>query len=201
MKKIFCLVAVFFFGASFSSCVTEKVQISGLDKKFGAFSFIREDSNLVMIVDVELAKSRVDENFFPLGIKIANKKLESLIVDRKGLLLVDENDVVYYMPDILELQKSYDKLAPDHKFKIQTGLLGDRMVTSFSFYRQAESNFFPQTQGAARVIDSVYLQKNGFMEDLIYFPRPLGGIKGKRLRLRLDVFGYDQPFEVAFSVD
>lgn len=68
--------------------------------------------------------------------------LESLTLDRDSLILIDQNDDIYYMPDILELQRYYDKLVADHKFKIQTGLIGDQMLTSFSYYRKAESNFF-----------------------------------------------------------
>jgi hypothetical protein len=170
-------------------------------RKFSAFSYIKENRDLAVIVDTELARRRKGEDYFPLGIKIANKSIEGLIVDRESLLLVDQEGKVYSMPDILELQKYYDLLAPDHKFKSQTGLIGDQMLTSFSYFRKAVSNFFPETQGAAKVVDRVYIQKNGYMEDLIYFPMPPGGIEGKILILRLDALQLDAPFEIGFPVD
>jgi hypothetical protein len=170
-------------------------------RKIGAFSYIKENKDLAIVVDLELAKRRLKENYFPLGIKIANKNLDSIIVDRDTLFLVDENDKVYSMPDILEVQKNYDKLGTDHKFKSQTGILGDELLTSFSYFQKALSNFFPQTQGAARVIDTVFIQKKGYMEDLIYFPMPSGGIEGKKLKLRLDVFDLENPFEMTFSIN
>jgi len=170
-------------------------------RKFGTYSFIREDQDLAIIIDVELAKRRKNENYFPLGITIANKNLETLTLDRNSLILVGENDNIYYMPDVLELQIYYDKLAPDHKFKSQTGLMGDQLLTAFSYYRKAESNFFPQTQGAARIIDRVYIQKKGYMKDLIYFPTPPGGIKGKGFKLILNVPQLEIPFEIIFIVD
>jgi hypothetical protein len=170
-------------------------------KKSGAYSYIRETSDMVIVVDIELAKRRSKEPFFPLGIKIANKRLNSIVADRETLVLVDEKDQVYRMPDVLELEQKYDKLAPDHKFKSQTGILGDQIMTSFSFFRKAESNFFPQTQGGGRVIDSVYIPTHGYMEDMVYFPMPAGGIEGKMLRLRLDVFELQKPFEIAFPVE
>ena len=174
---------------------------SGEERKFGAFAFIKENENLAVVVDIELTKRRKGENYFPLGVKIANKNLYSLTLDRDSLVLVDENDDIYYMPDIVELQMYYDKLAPDHKFMSQTGLLGDKILTSFSYFRRAESNFFPHTQGAARIIDKVYIQNKGFMEDLIYFPMPPGGIEGKVFKLRVEASELEIPFEISFKVD
>jgi hypothetical protein len=169
-------------------------------KKVGAYSYMRETPNMAIVVDVELAQKRTEEPYFPLGIKIANKRLDRIIVDRETLVLVDEKDQIYRMPDAIELEEKYNKLVPDYKFKSQTGILGDQVMTSFSFYRKAESRFFPEVQGGARVIDSVYLRTNGYMEDLIYFPMPAGGIKGKNLKLRLDVFELDAPFEIIFPI-
>lgn len=203
MRKIFLIVIPFLIlvmGVGCRSVPTGSDRPSALEKKFGAFSVIKEDEDLAVIVDTELARRRKNENYFPLGVKIANKSLESLIIDRESLILVDENENIYYMPDIVELQEKYDKLAPDHKFKSQTGLIGDQILTSFTYFRQAESNFFPQTQGAARIIDSVYIRNKGYMEDLIYFPMPPGGIEGKKLKLRIDVFELEAPFEIHFTV-
>lgn len=204
MKKTLNFILITFFILVLLDCTPTRVQkpnVSEEVKKFGTFAYIKENSDLAMVIDVELAKRRMNENYFPLGIKIANKNLEMMLVDRETLHLVDENGNVYTMPDTLELQKNYDKLAPDHKFKSQTGLLGDQLLTSFTYFQKAESNFFPQTQGAARIIDFVNIQKKGYMEDLIYFPMPAGGIKGKKLKLRLDIFELEQPFEISFSVD
>jgi len=174
---------------------------SGEERKFGPFAFIKENKDLAVVVDLELTLRRKGEKCFPLGVKIANKNLDSLMLDRDSLILVDQNDDIHYMPGVVELQMHYDKLAADHKFKSQTGLLGDQMLTSFSSYRRAESNFFPQTQGAARVIDEVYIQRKGYMEDLIYFPMPPGGIEGKVFKLRVEAYGLDIPFEIRFIVD
>jgi len=170
-------------------------------KKSGAFSYKRETKELIMIADTELASRRVNENYFPLGIKIANKRLDGFVVSRETLFLVDESGNAYSMPDILKLQKEYKQLAPDHKFKSQTGILGDDMLTSFSYFQKNSSNFFPQTQGAARIIDSVYIRTQGYMEDMVYFPMPPGGIKGKAMRLRLDIPELKTPFEMVFIVE
>ncbi len=202
MKRIYYGVLVLFVLTLIVSCSAYRLKnLYGEERKFGAFAFIKENDDMAVVVDIELTKRRKSENYFPLGVKIANKNIFSLTLDRDSLILVDENDDIYYMPGIVELQMYYNKLAPDHKFKSQIGLLGDKLLTSFSYYRKAESNFFPQTQGAARVLDKVFIQNKGYMEDLIYFPMPPGGIDGKVFKLRVEAFELEIPFEIRFKVD
>ncbi len=204
MKKVFGGVSLAFILLALFGDVTpgwSALSSNQETTKFGAFSYKRETRELAIVADTELASRRLNEKYFPLGIKIANKNVDGFVVNRETLVLVDENGNVYPMPDILELQKNYNQLTPDHKFKSQTGILGDELLTSFSYFQKALSNFYPQTQGGARVIDSVYIRTKGYMEDLIYFPMPPGGIKGKVMKLRLDIPELKTPFEMIFVVD
>jgi hypothetical protein len=185
-----------------AGCVTVGPEGKGGEaSRTASFSYTWQDPNLAIIVDVELARRRAEEPYFPLGIKIANKRLKRIIVDRETLFLVDEADAVYPMPSVEELSLQYDKLTPDNKFKSQTGILGDQIMTGFSYFRKAEGRLFPQTQGGGRTVRTIYVQTKGYMEDLVYFPMPAGGIKGKTLRLRLDVFELGKPLDVAFRID
>jgi hypothetical protein len=168
--------------------------------KVGAYSYMRQNRDIAIVVDVEMTQKRTEEAYFPLGIKIANKRLSQVIVDRETLVLVDEKDQVYVMPSIVELEQKYDKLVPDHKFQSQTGIMGDDLLTGFSYYQKADGRFFPQVQGGARTIDAVIIRAHGYMEDMVYFPMPAGGIKGKMLKLRLNVFELKTPFEIVFPV-
>ncbi len=168
--------------------------------KVGTYSYMRQSRDIAIVVDVEMAQKRTEEPYFPLGIKIANKRLKQVVVDRETLVLVDDKDQVYVMPSVVELEQNYDKLVPDHKFQSQTGIMGDDLLTGFSYYQKASGHFFPQVQGGARTIDSVTIRAHGFMEDMVYFPMPAGGIKGKTLRLRLDVYELDEPFVIVFPV-
>ena len=173
----------------------------GEASKTATFNYTWQDTNLAIVLDVELARMRTEEPYFPLGIKIANKRLNRIIVDRETLFLVDETDTVYPMPSVEELSLQYNKLTPDNKFKSQTGVLGDQIMTGFSMYRKAVGRLFPQTQGGGRTVNTIYVQTNGYMEDLVYFPMPKGGIRGKTLRLRLDVYELGKPLDVAFRVE
>ena len=201
MRKIGLIWICFFVFAMFMGCRTTGMRGQSEEiRKIGMYSYLKEGKDLAVIVDLELTRRRKNENYFPVGVKIINKNLYSLTLDRDSLIVVDENDDIYYMADIWQLQKYYKKLTPDHKYESQTGILGARMVTGFSYFRRAMSNFFPQTSGAARVIDEVYVQNKGFMEDLIYFPMPPGGIEGKSFRLRIEARELEEPFEIRFNV-
>lgn len=170
------------------------------ERQYSTFAVIKENEEVAVMIDVELAQRRREELYFPLVVKIANKDLYSLTITRESLVLVDANDDIYLMPDIREIRYNYPYLAADHKFKSQTGLLGDQLLTSFSYYQRAWSNFFPQTQGAARVVDMVRLRRKSFLVDLIYFPRPQTGLENQPLRLRLISPELEEPFEIRFVV-
>jgi hypothetical protein len=204
MKGVYCLFFLFLSIALLISCGGYDVKdesSSGDDSSYAGTYFEGEDEHIIVVVDVELTRLRLEEKYFPLSIKIANKRLPSLTLTRDSFILIDDNRMPHYMPDIKELQKNYEKLTPDSKFRSQTGLLRDQMLTSFSYYRKADSNFFPVTAGSARVIDKVYVRQRGFMEDVIYFPMPPGGIKGKVLILRVDAEELEVPADIAFTVN
>jgi hypothetical protein len=203
VKEIYRLI---FFLLSFSlliCCGGNNVRdesSSGGGERQGGSIYQGEDEHLIIVVDVELARRRMEQKYFPLSIKIANKRLPGLTLTRNSFILIDENRIPYYMPGVVELKKNYNMLASDSRFRSQTGLLGDQLVSSFSYYRKAESHFFPQTAGAGRVFDEVYVRQRGYMEDLIYFPMPPGGIEGKVLILRIDAEELEVPADIAFTV-
>jgi len=199
MESIILILALVFL----IGCVQPGIDLEGNQPevtKFGAWAFKKENKDIVVIVDTELALRRKTEKYFPLSIKVANKNLESLVLDRESFFLIDENGKRYGLAAVDEIEQNYDKLTPDHKFKSQTGLMADQLQTGFELYQKADSNFFPQTQGAARVIDVVYIRWKGFMEDLIYFPMPDGGIEGKTLRIELDAVELKDPIDIPFLV-
>jgi len=202
MKRKFPVLALCGLAALAAGCASvAPAGTGGEASRAATFSYKWDDTNLAIVLDVELARRRTEEAYFPLGIKIANKRLNRIIIDRQTLFLIDEAGKVYSMPSVEELSLQYNKLTPDNKFKSQTGVLGDEMMTGFSMYRRAVGRLFPQTQGGGRTVDSIYIQRTGYMEDLIYFPMPEGGIRGKTLRLRLDAYELGKPLDVAFRVE
>ena len=203
MKRKFPVLALCGLAALAAGCASvAPAGTGGEASRAATFSYKWDDTNLAIVLDVELARRRTEEAYFPLGIKIANKRLNRIIVDRETLFLIDEYGD--RLPDAVgrgAFAPVQQARRPTTSSRARPGVLGDEIMTGLRDYRKAAGRLFPQTQGGGRTVDSIYVQTNGYMEDLVYFPMPEGGIKGKTLRLRLDVYELGKPLDVAFRVD
>lgn len=185
------------------SCGTQQVETdlpAGLDKKHGAYSYIKEDRWMSMILDYEVARLRKEDKYFPLDVMIANHDLNSLTVTRESLILFDANGKGYNLPSIDEIQEKYSNLWADSLFKYPSAFSDDQSLTSFTYYRVQRSNFFPRTAGAAQVTNKVIIRPKGYIDDRLYFPMPDLGIDKQKLILRLVAPELDMPFDLVFTV-
>ena len=89
-KTIHLIVLVLVLGLMFG-CASIGKREYGPERRYGSFAVIKENKDVIVVVDVELAQRRKTENYFPLGIKVANKNLSSLTLDRESFVLIDEN--------------------------------------------------------------------------------------------------------------
>ncbi len=194
------IISLFFFSSCRAKRAEEKI-ISGVDKKVGRYSYKKENLNLIIIVDTETARMRKKEKYFPLDIKVANKDLDSLTLTRENVFLLDEKGNRYHMASVEEILRDYDKLLLDSRFRDEGFVVGNKIATSFEFFIQEKSNFFPVKAGAGRVTDSVIIGRNRFIEDRLYFPMLPEGIEGKKLKLLFEVPELDFPLEVSFFVE
>ena len=86
-----CLAVGLFSGGMIlgRSLSQEEKEASAPSRKIGYFTFLNEDRSVALVVDVELARLRKAEKYLPLGIRVANKDIYTLKLDRQSLLLVD----------------------------------------------------------------------------------------------------------------
>ena len=159
-----------------------------------------EDEEVIIIVDTELARRRLNEPYIPLDITLANKGLYSLSLTRSSFVLVDEAGEEYPLAEIDEVQQSYNKLVADSRYSYENLLLSKHAQTSFTYFGRQRCNFFPWIPGAARVADVVIMPIRSYIYDRLYFPAPpperLTGI----LRLRVAAPELEYPVEVAFRI-
>ncbi|MBN1224138.1 MAG: hypothetical protein JXB23_12900 [Candidatus Aminicenantes bacterium] len=197
-----CLLIVLT-GLLFASCGTQTIETdlpAGLDPKYSAYSYKAEDREAVMIVDYEVARLRKEENYFPLDVMIANKKLASLTITRNSLILIDSGGKAYNMAAIDEVQDKYKKLLADSDLKYATFESEQQAMTGFSHFERQRSNFFPMRAGGARVTERVIVRPRGYINDRLYFPMPETGINKQKLTLRLAAAELEVPLEVIFTV-
>ncbi len=185
------------------ACGTQKVETdlpAGLDVKSGMYSYTNESRDVSMVLDYEVARLRKEENYFPLDVMIANKKLASVTVTRDSLILIDPNGKSYSMASIQEIQDKYQKLLADSQYRDSSAYTDTQSLTSFTQYMVQRSNFFPKEAGGARVTNRVILRPRGYIDDRVYFPMPETGIDKQKLILRLVAPELDAPFDVVFTV-
>ena len=188
-----------------------------LSRKLAQFVYIEEGTDLIVTVGVRGAALREGEPYFPLEVSLTNKeKKTTWKVLRESFVLFDDDGQRYEMPTQPELQSGYDKRTQDTRF------FSARSFTAGKHegFRQVESNFFPDpvigvsraadtTSGPEGVasrstsltsIETVELTYRSFLEDVLYFPRPVGDLIGRRFTLEFRATGLDDPARIAFRI-
>ncbi|MFC2165833.1 hypothetical protein ACFLT2_12670 [Acidobacteriota bacterium] len=204
MKTFPMFISLILVGLFLFSCGTKQVETdlpAGLDVKSGMYSYRSEDKEVSVIVDYEVARLRKEENYFPLDIMIANKKLPAVTVTRDSLILIDANGKTYSMASIQEIQDKYQKLWADSQYRDSSAYTDTQSLTSFTQYQVQRSNFFPEAAGGARVTNRVIIRPRGYIDDRVYFPMPETGIEKQKLILRLVAPELESSFDVVFTVN
>ena len=161
------------------------------------FSFIEEGKLVILIVGVEAARFREDAEFVPLAVAVGNKKVRpALRVTRESFYLVDPEGNRIEQAAYEEVLDRYSNMDMDRR------LLGDRgfILTKFDVYMRIPARFFPLPGRAGVVNDRVEIPTLGYMENVLYFPMPAGGLKGRRFDLFLDCQPLEDPVFVTFEI-
>ncbi len=168
-----------------------------LDQKYDQFTYIVESDTVSVGVAAYVARFREKEDYMPLEIGIANKMLDKLTLKRNSFILIDEEGNQYSLTPVKELLENYHKQESDlqivHITQISRSLFGG--------LDQVQSNFQPGRVSDKLVTDKVELPKWYYMIDMLYFPRPATGIKGKKFTFRINTPELAQPIQVRFRVD
>ena len=174
-------------------------------RKMGYFTYLNEDVSVALLVDVELARMRKAEKFIPLAIKLANKGIRTLKVNRQSLQLVDPANEAYTMPGFKAVEAVYNKYSLDAKYYARKVFTEGDMLTSFSTFRKLPCSFFPHPYKDSDLhdvlIENIELPQGSFIEDLIYFPRPKSEAPGQVLRLMLLDSDLESYIDVGFVID
>lgn len=186
--------------AALASCASnQKVrgqEVSGLDRKWSAFSYIESGDLVDLIVDIQAARDRADAPYIPLQIAVANRGLRMLTLTRESFILLDSEGNRYPCASPEELLQNYEFLDWDR----QLGELRNVVHTRFAAFVEYDSDFSPTRMDTRVVRDFVELPKFGYMIDFIYFPTPSTGAKGQRLELFVDAPELDDPVFVKFEI-
>lgn len=168
-----------------------------LDYKLGPFTYLEEGKIVGFAVGTEAARYREKENYMPLAIGVANKDAGTIKLGRESFVLQDENGRRYPMVPVNEITGSYGPTQLDRSLTT----FRDIFLSHFQTYDRVSSNFFPERASGGIVIDDVELPNWRYVMDLIYFPKPDGGIVGRRFELHMTAPGLTDDVFVKFKVD
>ena len=166
-----------------------------LARKFALSSYIEEGDLVALIVGARQAGIVKESDYMPLEIGVANKGLSQLTLTPESFVLVDEDGNRYPAIPSTELYREYRRVDVDRRLgEILPVLLG-----RFPLYSLVPSNFTPSFDFPAPLKRPV-LQRHALMQDLIYFPSPATGVRGRTFELFLSSPELESPVFVRFRV-
>ncbi len=168
-----------------------------LDPKYDRFTYRLESDKVLVGVTTFVARYREKDEYLPLEIGVANKRLNKLTLTRDSFTLIDELGNEYPLTSPEELLDNYRKQSVDLRIAHITHIFR----SFFGGLSSVDSNFQPKRPGHSLVWDKVELPRTYFMIDVLYFQRPATGIKGKKFELRVSTPELEEPIQVRFMID
>jgi len=150
--------------------------------------------------NVGLTRQRLDQDYVPMVVLVANRSREPVIVDRDAIRLVGPDGGRYPMPTLHELRKGYSKTGLDGRAVSGAGIPYEVWQQN---RRLIESNFFPNLSTDRRgiVVDEVTLPTGAAMIDLLYFAKPRGLAPGQPFMLEVQPIGWEAPIRLGIVLE
>ena len=166
-----------------------------VDRKFSLTSYIEEGSQLALIVGVRPAGIVKNQGYVPFEIGVANKGMEKLTITPESFILIDEDGNRYPVVSSEELYREYRRVDVDRRL----GEIFQVMLGKYQTFSLIPSNFTPSFD-APTFVPRAYLPRYSMMYDLIYFPEPEAGVRGRRFELFMSAPELEDPVFVQFRV-
>jgi len=161
--------------------------------------FIGENEFGKVWANLSLTRQRDAEPYLPMVVAVYNKAREPVTIDRETIRLSDLDDIVYSMPTVKQLRKSYKRIAIDYRTVSYSGIPWESWWTSGHL---AQSNFFPDLRATRgnTLIDRVTLRRGHAMFDLLYFERPRTLELNKPFFLEVIPEGWEVPIRLRLHI-
>lgn len=146
------------------------IVLSNNVKKISMFGFKGEYNSLKMIVDTEVARLRINENFIPLFIHLGHSENKVLRASRDSFTLINPDGQSVSMASYKEVVGNYgtNLLSNDYT---QLEKVNDYASMDFlSCKRISKVAFFPNPSSNSIMYDNVEMPNRTYFRTLIYFP-------------------------------
>jgi hypothetical protein len=165
-----------------------------VDKKLSQSTYIEEGKLVALIAGTRVTRYREELPYIPLEIAVVNKGLSSLTFTAESFTLIDQEGNRYSTVGFDELSKGYGKTDLDRRLaEVPPVVRGT--YQGFDERPSTLTGSFDKP-----IVERVHLPKFAFITDIIYFPTPASGVKGRKFELFLDAPELDEPVFVRFEV-
>jgi hypothetical protein len=161
--------------------------------------FIAENDTGKVWANVTLTLQRTNEPYLPMVVAVENLAGKPASFNRESFWLNDLDDIIYTLPTIKELRKSYDKTVMDYRMVSYAGIPWE----NWRWNRRLElSNFFPNLRSnrGTTVRDQITLRQRHAMVDLLYFERPRNLTQGRPFFLNVRGSNWEIPIRIRLTL-
>ena len=166
---------------------------SGLDRKLDNTSFIEEGDLIALVAGTRVAFAREHPDYFPLEVAVVNKGLEGLTVTPESFTLVDESGTSY---PVVSGEEVRDATNVDVDRRLST--LAPVIRGRYDGYTEVPGTLTTSFDRPIR--RDLQLPRFSWAAELLYFPRPADGVRGRTFELFLRARDLDDPVFVRFKV-
>ena len=165
-------------------------------EKFSFATYREQQGRVTMIVDTFHASLHDADEYIPIPLAIGVRgRGPQLVITPESFTLIDGEGKAYPAAAFGELVENYGKLTFDRTVLRQRPLV---VGQQFELSLRLDSRFYPANDEGTR-IPRVNLARGTWLSDVIYFPRPAGGLDGV-LTLKFEGKGIGDPVLVRFEV-
>ena len=176
------------------ACSTARRAPSDLDRKLSQSSYIEQGKLMALVVGTRVTRLRENRPYIPLEVSVVNKGLASISFTAESFTLVDSEGNRYSPVGFDELKKDYGSIDIDRRLEE----VAPTVRGTFQAYEERPSSLTGSFDKP--IVQKVFLPKFSFMVDMIYFPTPAGGVRGRRFELFFEAPELPDPVFVRFEV-
>jgi hypothetical protein len=167
---------------------------SDLDRKLSQSSYVEEGKLMALIVGTRVTRQREERPYIPFEVAVVNKALASISFTAESFTLVDSEGNRYSTVGFDELRNDYGNVDIDRRLEE----VAPTVRGTYQAYEEIPSSLTGSFDRP--IVQKMFLPKFSYMVDMIYFPTPAGGVKGKRFELFLNAPELQDPVFVKFEV-
>ncbi len=194
MKRMLCAGLVLLMALAAVAAGTEL-------KKLSTYGWKGQSDDVTMVLDVDVARYRGGEKYFPIVVFLGNSSRKTIHADRGSFVLTDPTGAKLALPSAEELQKAYSSSLIGGDYTMIRRLPDYASSVFLAQQYISKVCFFPNPGGVPGILyDHVELPNLTYCNTLLYFPNPAGKAAGNY------TLTYDDPkskthIEVPFPVD